>query len=632
MCGIVGICLSDQRTTVVDRAVVDGMRDELSHRGPDGAGTWISPDGRVGLGHRRLSIIDLSEAASQPMSNADGSLWIVFNGEIYNHAELRAELQTVSKSPWKTDHSDTEVILQAFEQWGIECLHKFRGMFAFALWDGRSRDLWLVRDRIGIKPLYYAYDSSFLAFASEIKGLLRLPGQQRVLDEEALFYYLSFLTVPAPKTLFRGIQKLAPGCWLRMRADGSVTQHRYWDVLDHLEGLDGATEDELAHRVVAELRTSVRLRQVSDVPVGAFLSGGIDSSTNVALLSESSRGQLNTFTVGFSGQSTYANETHQARRIADLFGARYHEQLLSEDDIIEFLPRMVYLQDEPIADPVCVPIHYLSRQARTNGVIVCQVGEGSDELFWGYPRWRTIAKLQAIGDLPLPGLLKRAAGTLLHAAGRGASREYEFLHRSQVGVPVFWSGAEAFTGAEKSSLLHERLRSRFSGMSGWDALAPTYARFRAKAEGRLSPLSWMTYADLNLRLPELLLMRVDKMSMGQGIECRVPFLDHRFVELAMSIPERIKSGDGTPKYLMKKAVRGLIPDATIERPKQGFGVPIEEWVLRKLGATARSAIRDMVRQTELLDSAEVERVLESGRASRVWFLLNLALWWKRFLG
>ena len=258
----------------------------MVHRGPDGAGSWISADRRVGLAHRRLSIIDLSPAAAQPMSNEDGSLQIVFNGEIYNHAEIRSELEGLGRRQWKTDHSDTEVILKAFEAWGIACLQKFRGMFAIALWDAKARRLWLIRDRIGIKPLYYSIHHGRITFASEIKALLQDPDQVRAVNEEALFHYLSFTTSPAPDTLFEGIHKLPPGSFLAINADGQSHQERYWDVLDHTTPLTGASEEEIAERLLAELRTSVALRRVSDVPVGVFLSGGIDSSTNAALFSQ----------------------------------------------------------------------------------------------------------------------------------------------------------------------------------------------------------------------------------------------------------------------------------------------------------------------------------------------------------
>jgi len=379
MCGIAGLLsYGDFR---VSEAVLKRMCDSISHRGPDGEGFWVGDGGRIGLGHRRLSIIDLSTAADQPMSTPDGSIWIVFNGEIYNHAEIRSELEAMGDRSWKTDHSDTEVLIHAYQRWGIEALHRFRGMFAFALWDGRTKDLYLVRDRIGIKPLYYTRYGRRVAFASEIKALLTDRLVERAINEDAIFDYLSFMTVPAPNTLFKGINKLPPGTWMKIAENGEETQRTYWDVWDHVNPLTNASEDELAERIVAELRSSVRYRKVSDVPVGIFLSGGVDSSTNAALFKEGESEAVKTFSIGYAGNyASYKNEFDYARQVAQAVGAEHHELALSEDDLLDFLPRMVWLQDEPIADPVCVPIYYVSKLARDNGVIVAQVGEGADEL------------------------------------------------------------------------------------------------------------------------------------------------------------------------------------------------------------------------------------------------------------
>src|SRR5437899_571276 len=340
MCGIVGVLDFRNSSFRVTEPYLIRMRDTMVHRGPDGAGAWIADDGRIGLGHRRLSIIDLSPAAAQPMCNEDGSLWVSFNGEIYNHAEIRRELEEIGGHRWKTDHSDTEVILHAFEQWGIECLQKFRGMFAIALWDAKKRELWLIRDRIGIKPLYYSVHHGRVTFASEIKALLQDPEQNRALDEAAFFHYLSFLTTPAPQTLFAGICQVPSGTSLRFRENGQVLEQRYWDVWDHTQPLIGVSEQDIAEQILAELRTAVRLRKVSDVPVGVFLSGGIDSSTNAALFTEDEDQPVKTFSIGYrTDYPSYRNEFQYARKIAALVGADHHERELDVDDLIRFLPR-----------------------------------------------------------------------------------------------------------------------------------------------------------------------------------------------------------------------------------------------------------------------------------------------------
>jgi asparagine synthase (glutamine-hydrolysing) len=632
MCGIVGSLAVGDSKFAVSESFIASMRDAMAHRGPDGVGAWVAPDGRIGLGHRRLSIIDLSVIANQPMSNEDDSLQIVFNGEIYNHAEIRKELETIGGHVWKTYHSDTEVILHAFEQWGIECLHKFRGMFAIALWDSSARELWLVRDRMGVKPLYYSIHNGRINFASEIKALLQDPQQERSVNEEALFHYLSFLTTPAPSTLFEGIKKLPPGTWMKVSADGSIVEKRYWDVLDHSADVRDLDDDQIARKILEELKVAVQLRKVSDVPVGVFLSGGIDSSTNAALFSSGPNEHVKTFSIGYEGKhDSYQNELTFARRVADDVGAEYHEKLLTVDDLIGFLPEMVRLQDEPIADPVCFPVYFVSKLARDNGVTVCQVGEGADELFWGYPGWKTSLRLQHLNDLPVPALFKRMGLFVMRALSKEFSFSYEWLRRGSEGQPVFWGGAEAFTETHKARLLSPRLRKRLKGVSSWAAIEPFHQRFQAKAKDR-SWLNWMTYLDLNLRLPELLLMRVDKMSMGVSLEGRVPFLDHKLVELAMGIPEAVKTRNGTLKYILKKAVRGVIPDDIIDRPKQGFGVPIHDWFLDKLGDEIRRELDDFCQRTDFFDRTEVFRLIDERKAAQVWYLFNFALWWKEYIG
>jgi asparagine synthase (glutamine-hydrolysing) len=629
VCGIAGALVFDGPTQL-DHAYIDRMRDTMAHRGPDGAGTWLSDDRRVGLGFRRLAIIDLSHAADQPMTNEDGRLRIVFNGEIYNHAAIRKELEQIGGHAWITDHSDTEVVLHAYEEWGLDALHRFRGMFALGLWDAQDQSLLLVRDRIGIKPLYWTVKNDRLTFASEIKAILTDPQIIRAIDEEAFVHYLSFLTTPAPNTLFKGIHKLPPGSWLRIGCDGTMEERRWWDVWDHVSPLTDATDDEIAERVLAELRTAVTLRKVSDVPVGVFLSGGIDSSTNAALFSEGEERPVKTFSIGYAGEyESYRNELQFARRMAKEVGAEHHEQLLSQDDLIDFLPRMVQLQDEPIADPVCVPVYYVSKLARDAGVVVAQVGEGADELFLGYSSWKRALDLQRWDDLPVPSVAKSAGLAALRAAGKDQGFPYEWLRRGASAQPVFWGGAEAFTQRQKERLLSPRIRKTYDGLTSWDPLAPIRQRFEAAAWDR-SHLNWMTYLDLNFRLPELLLMRVDKMSMGVSLEGRVPFLDHEFVALAMSIPTAVKTRDGL-KYILKKAVRGVIPQELIDRPKQGFGVPIVEWYRDRLGDQIRADVAAFTRQTDLLVPAEVDRLLAGPAPHQAWYLHNLALWWREYV-
>lgn len=631
MCGIVGAISLGNSAFQITENYITRMRDTMRHRGPDGAGTWVSADGKVGLGHRRLAIIDLSNAAAQPMCNRDRSLWITFNGEIYNHAEIRRELEHKGHRVWKTDHSDTEVVLRAFEEWGIDCLKRFRGMFAFAIWDDRKRELWLARDRIGIKPLYYSMHNQRVTFASEIKALLQDPQQRRAVNEEAMYHFLSFSTAPAPLTMFEGIHKLPAANWMRLSSDGSVQQSEYWNVLNHVNPLTTESEEDVAERLLDSLKTSVGYRKVGDVPVGVFLSGGIDSSTNAALFSGNADQPLRTFTTAYDSEyESNPSEIPYARQVANQFNAEHHEVILSENDLLGFLPKLVELQDEPIADPVCIPVYFLSKLARDNGTVVCQVGEGADELFCGYPGWRRLLTLQKRLSGPFSSVLTRAGMWGLDKLGKRGGWPWERLQRASRGQAISWGGGgEAFSEWEKQQLLSPQLQNRFRDFSTWSVLEPLRKEF-LQADWEKTDLGLMTYLDLKIRLPDSLLMRVDKMSMGVGLEARVPFLDHHVIELAMSIPSRMKLKNGNLKHILKKAVRGVIPDNIIDRKKQGFGVPVHEWLHGQLGGTIRKELNEFCQNSGLLNAPMVNQIIDRGGQS-AWYLFNFALWWKRFI-
>lgn len=633
MCGICGFYKTNSNAGRIDAKYLEDMNSQMILRGPDGGNIWMQDDNICGLGHRRLSIIDLSPTAGQPMTNEDGSVVIAFNGEIYNHSEIRKELEQIGGHQWKTDHSDTEMIIHAYEEWGMECLQKFRGMFAIALWDGRKRKFYLIRDRIGIKPLYYVIEDGVLTFASEIKAILKVRKKKADINEKALYDYLSFLTTPCDETLFENIYKLRPATYLCFDENGKMSKEKYWDVWDHTHPeLYKADDNTISEALISELRTAVNLRKEADVPVGVFLSGGIDSSTNAALFSENNPNKVKTFCIGYDQDyESYKNENHYAKQMAEYCGAEYYERLLTQDDLFDFVPEMVRLQDEPIADPVCVPVYYVSKLARDNGIVVAQVGEGSDELFWGYQGWKTMLKLEKANDWPVPLMLKKAGLKMLNNSGRGSQAYTEFLRRATLKQPVFWSGAEAFYEYDKKHMISDDYRKSLNGYTSFEAIRPTYDAFKEKAWEK-SHLNWMTYTDLNHRLPELLLMRVDKMSMGVSLECRVPFLDHKFVELAMSIPQSKKTEKDVSKAALKKAVRGIIPDELIDRKKQGFGVPVYDWFIGRLGTEMRKEILYFAEQTGLLNIPYIEQMLQNQNyASQVWYLYNLAMWWKEYI-
>lgn len=630
MCGIVGT-LSFTGQKPVEETKLERMRDEMAHRGPDGAGSWISPDKTVALGHRRLSIIDLNAAANQPMGTLDNQVQIVFNGEIYNHRDLRKELESIGHT-FKTDHSDTEVLLRAYIEWGHDCLDKLVGMFAFGIWDSRHKNLWLVRDRIGIKPLYYAVYNGRISFASEIKALLQDPDLPRHVNERSMLQYMSFLAPPAPETMYQGIHKLSGGCSMLVTAEGTIKHQRYWDALQNRKDLSHLSDQAISDLILTSLEEAVETRMVSDVPVGVFLSGGIDSSTNAALFSRHTNGTpVKTFSIGYDKDyGSYKNELTYAQEVADFIGTDHYELRLTQKDLVDFLPKMVKLQDEPIGDPVCVPVYYVSKLAKDNGVTVCQVGEGSDELFWGYPNWQRALKMQKLSDrIPAPAFLRKMGLASLKMMGKHTSLPHDWLQRSAVGRPIFWGGAEAMPHHMRLSLMSDDMKTHHGADTSWEAIEPIWQRFQKQGGG--SHLKWMTYLDLNYRLPELLLMRVDKMSMGVSLEGRVPFLDHRFVETAMSISEEVLTRDNVLKTVLKRAVRTIIPDHIINRQKQGFGVPVHDWMMADLGDHARDVILDFVQNTGYFDKKSVTSLLDSGRSSDIWNMLNLAMWWKRYI-
>jgi asparagine synthase (glutamine-hydrolysing) len=616
MCGICGV-LATRDDFAAGEDVVTAMREKLVHRGPDDGGTWTAP--RVGLGHRRLSIIDLTPAGHQPMSNEDGTVWITFGGEIYNHAELRRELE--GQGHVYRSHTDTETIVHLYEEEGPRCVERLDGMFHYAIWDSRSGELHLARDRLGKKPLYYAQPDGGFVFGSEIKALLEHPALTPELDEEALFHYLTFVCAPAPLTMFQGIRKLAPAQRMTVRADGSTETETYWSPLGAT--LDG-DDDELAERLLAHLRRAVKRRMMSDVPFGVFLSGGIDSSTNVALMSELMDAPVQTFSIGFDDPRF--DELRQARRVAELFGTDHHELVVRSSDLEAFVPELVYHQDEPIADWTAVPMHYVSKLARDNGTIVVQVGEGSDELFHGYPSYWAHARFDARYRRALrlvPSPLARAAASLAFRIGRGVPHA-QALEEAAAGRLPFWGGAIAYQGSLKERVLT-------NGRAHPDSY-DVVSRIWGEAEGA-DRLQRMTYLELKNRLAELLLMRVDKMTMANSVEARVPFLDRDVVEFAMALPPRLRATRTSGKLLLKRAVSRLLPSDVVERPKQGFVAPVEEWFRGDLGGRAQREIRaSSLAERGLLDYDAIDRLWDRHRAGRgnwalqLWSIYNVSVW------
>ncbi len=630
MCGIVGVF--DLTGHEVEPGLVERMRDTMAHRGPDDAGLWRSESLDVVLGHRRLSIIDLSPAGRAPMANEDGTVQVTFNGEIYNHADLRQQLK--GKGHRFRSECDTEVLVHLYEEYGERMVDHLIGMFAFVIWDEPRQRMLAVRDRMGIKPLYFVDDGRRFAFASEIKALLPIL-TRRDIDPVALSHYLTFVAVPPPRTLFAGVSKLAPASTMVIGRDGAKPPRRYWDPLRNRAELDPGVDWE--REVRSRLERSIDRRMMSDVPVGVFLSGGVDSSTNVALMSRLVDEPINTFSIGFHGAEEF-NEFKWARRVAERFETNHHEVMIDHDDLWNFLPDLVFHQDEPIADPVCVPLYFVAKLAKESGVTVVHVGEGADELFSGYA---TYVQAHHIAAKQWPRLrgLPRSVRQGLAAAGSAALRvrpdrevHVEALKRaSQVDGRLWWGGAVAFYERGFDRLTTPELRRDLNGDSPSEVVAGIAAD--ADRFGARDDLDRLIYQDLRLRLPELLLMRVDKLTMANSIEARVPFLDHELVELAMSVPAEEKVRDGIGKHVLKRGVSDLLDDELVWRPKQGFGTPVSQWFRAELGDQLEHQLtHGAINELGYLDPDTVRHILDlhrSGRAERsfqLWNVLNLSAW------
>lgn len=643
MCGICGVWEYGAAATGarVEAALIERMRDQMTHRGPDDSGELIFDEGRGGLGFRRLSIIDLSEAGHQPMRGCNSRVWLVFNGEIYNHARLREGLE--ERGHVYASRTDSETILHLYEERGLDFVHDIEGDYAIALWDSEREQLVLVRDRIGVKPLYFYHAQGRFIFASEIKAILQHPAVTPEVDEESLYHYLTFLTTPAPRTLFQNIQKIPAGHMLIIGRDGSLDLRQYWDALPPAQS-DTVLGSEEEHKteILRLLRASITKRMMSDVPFGVFLSGGVDSSANVALMAEQMSRPVQTFTVGFRDHEEF-NELESARRIARDFGTNHHEVIIAEEEMQKFLPDLVFHQDEPIADPVCVPLYYVSRLARDSGTIVVQVGEGSDEIFSGYDKYVRILRIYERfwqHAERVPKGIRRAASAVAHPAlvktGRMQTAN-ELLRRLGANEPLFWGGVVVYDETSKPRVLSERMRREWGERSSLEVVRPLLEHIE-RERPRSDFLARMTYLELKLRLPELLLMRVDKITMATSVEARVPFLDHHLVEYAMGVPRSLKVEGRSGKHILKRALEDVLPHDLLYSPKRGFGAPIRAWFRDGLGEWFDSHLMNSrMRKREFFDYAYIARMLDEHRRGahdwsfHLWCLLNLSLWYERWI-
>jgi asparagine synthase (glutamine-hydrolysing) len=625
MCGICGkiFFAKDKR---VDPQLIKVMTDSMVHRGPDDEGAYIS--GNVGLGHRRLSIIDLNKG-KQPLSNEDETVWIVFNGEIYNYQDLRETL-IMRGHKFKTD-TDTEVIVHAYEEFGENCVQRLRGMFAFAIWDGRNEILFIARDRVGIKPLYYSLGAGQLVFASEVKAMLQDPSVAREVNLPMIDRFLTYFYVPGDETLLKGIRKLRPGHYLSLRK-GKADIKQYWD-LSFASSDSVQTFNESKEELLSLLKETVRLHMISDVPVGFLLSGGVDSTAMLSLALEQTDKDVSTFTIGFEGES-FADERPFARLAAARFGTKHYDMTIKAQDFVKFLPAYVRHMEEPVCEPPAIALYYVSKLA-SDHVKVLISGEGGDEAFAGYQNYRNLVWLERLKKLagPFKGPLNDFLNGLNSVASLGRLEKYVQL----ISVPFdqYYYGRTSSPFTFFNSMFKEFYSADFiHSVDKNRSIEPT--RQCLEHNHSTDYLSKMLYTDTKTWLPDDLLLKADKITMANSVELRVPLLDHVVLEFAAEIPSHFKVSGITTKHLLKAAFRDLIPNEIIKRRKTGFPVPYARWFSKELYGYAREILLD----GETLGRGYFERkcisnLLQDGipaiRSKEVFSLIVLELWHRIFM-
>lgn len=627
------------------------MCNILAHRGPDDEGMVFirgdkylevknhneipghENDFEIGLGHRRLSIIDLSETGHQPMCNEDASVWIVFNGEIYNFQEIKERLE--KKGHLFKSKSDTEVILHSYEEWGVECLSHFCGMFAFAIWDSRLQQLFMARDRLGEKPLVYFRQNGHFAFASEIKALLQVPDVERKVNDTAIHHYLTYQYVPSPDTIFEGMQKLPPAHYLLYDRDGNLKIERYWKL--HFNSTHQTYPDlqELNDRIRTELEESVRLRLISDVPLGAFLSGGVDSSLIVGIMARLSEKPVKTFSIGFEEKEF--DELSYARIVADHFSTEHHEFIV-KPDAIGILPKLVWHYNEPFADSSAIPTYYVASLTK-DFVKVVLTGDAGDENFAGYPRYLRSKWVALFTKIPeklrkelMPALVRRFSS--LHWREKTLNRLADFMELlSHDQARNYAEQIKIFNAKEKNDIYTKEMAHYVEKVDSLDFLSEKYEEIETD-----DLLDKLLYLDINSYLPEDLLVKMDIATMANSLEARVPFLDHKLMEFVAGIPSHFKLKGSISKFILKKTFSDFLPEAVLKRKKMGFGVPISRWIKNELRDYVYEVLLDRKTLNRGYFKKEgIERLLEEHIASRydhsakIWALLFLEIWFRIFM-
>lgn len=621
MCGIVGKLYFNPQAKIHSDEI-DLMLNQIKHRGPDDQG--IECFGNAALGQRRLAIVDLSPAGHNPMSNEDGTVWITFNGEIYNHADYYEELK--AKGHTFRSKSDTEVIIHLYEEYGEKCIEKLRGMFAFAIWDVKKQKLLLARDRVGKKPLKYYLTDKYISFGSELKSILADPSVPREIDEEAIHHYLTLQYVQHPKTGFKNIKKLPPAHYMIIQ-NGKVEIKRYWK-LDYSKKLD-LPEEEWVKRIRFKLSESTRIRLMSDVPLGAFLSGGVDSSAVVAMMAEHSTDPVKTFSIGFKEASH--DETEYARKVATQFKTD-HTEFIVDPESVELFPKLAWHYEEPFADPSAIPTYYVSKLTREH-VTVALNGDGGDENFAGYGRYAYHMLGKRYERIPRwlrQGIIANGTNIASHVLKTTFFDRANRFAQSMADTPErrYYNYICYFTTEQKQAIYTDEFWNRMKN-------SPTQDMFAELAEesGTNDYLDRTLYTDFNSYLPNALMAKVDIAAMANSLEGRSPLLDHEFIEMTAQIPSSLKIKNGETKYIFKKAMEGILPNEILYRPKMGFGVPLVHWFRGELKDYMYDVIMNgQAIKRGYLEKSKVKKLLDTHAntdidyANHIWALIMLEHW------
>ena len=631
MCGINGIFQLKSSNTNL-KGEVSAMNAQLAHRGPDDNGIWIDEAHGLGLGQTRLSILDLSSAGHQPMHDSEAKNTIVFNGEIFNFQLLNNKFL---KDEVFNSHSDTETLLKLYRKFGLDMLQHLNGMFAFALWDASKEELILARDRSGKKPLYFTEMNGNFSFSSELKAIFELPWIKKEIDDKVLYDFLTYNTVATPNTMFKGISKFKPGHYMIVNKQGIKTYESFND-LKHRD-LKFSSEKELEDLVFNKLEESVRLRMISDVPVGAFLSGGVDSSAIVALMRDHTPNEIKTFTIGFENQPNY-NELQYAEKIAKRYETNHFVKTVTPNDLLDFIPKITDIYDEPQADTTAIPIYFISQLAKEENIKVVLNGDGPDELFSGYSNYERYVKAYQYFKLAnkAPKFIKGLANSLVDKM-KPDSPISEMTNRLYNQQDFYWPGAGGMKEGVKNNIVSSDFRNRINGHSSYNYVQQLKQDYNQFLDGQpFDYVNWLCYSGYRQAVMEKFLFRADRLGMAHSIEARSPFLNHEMVQLALSIPGEYKIKNGVNKYILKKSLERILPNDILYRKKMGFNLPIREWAKETIYNGVKDHIVQFNKDTNLFKLEEMNaqlKLLKDGNeqyTNNIWTIYFLINWYKKW--